>query len=278
MIRVLVDMTNFYKPIHSLSDALDKVAEYNKQGIVASLSFLPVVKSARFLIRREIEEYNRILLAITRHKLNCDVTVKLHQLGIHRQDGLAEESMREIIEQAARFNNFVWIDMESKDSVDATVEIFRTVGRDYTNVGICLQAYLKRTERDLKLLGAHRAPIRLVKGFYNERDFNTWEEVTQNYFRLLPILLTQSSYPAIATHDEKIINEAKRIIREKNIANAEFQFFLGVRDDLARQLVLEGFKVRVYIPYGNFWRFLLKGLRTFDILHGLERFFRLRPR
>jgi proline dehydrogenase len=145
-------------------------------------------------------------------------------------------------------------------------------------VGICLQAYLKRTERDLKLLGAHKSPIRMVKGFYNDRDFNTWEEVTQNYFRLLPILLTQSSYPAIATHDEKIINEAKKIIREKNITNAEFQFFLGVRDDLVQQLVKEGFRVRVYIPYGNFWRFLLKGLRTFDILHGLERLFGLRPR
>lgn len=261
-----------------MTSALEEVAEYNKAGISASLSFLPVVKSARFLINREIDEYGRILISIARQKLDCDITVKLHQLGVYRDDSVTEESVRKITEQAFAFKIFVWIDMETRETVDPTIEIFRTVSKDFDNVGICLQAYLSRTGRDMKLLLAQGAPIRLVKGFYQEHDFKSWQEVSENYLKLLPTLLTESSFPAIATHDEKIINEAKKVIREKNIRNAEFQFFKGVRDDLASELVKQGFKVRVYIPYGNFWRFLLKGMRTFDLLHNLERMLNLRPR
>src|SRR3989344_3020149 len=151
-----------------LSHALQQVEEYNKQGISCSLSYLPVIKTSQDQIEWEVKEYRQVLEKISQNKLDCDITVKMHQLGIYGREGLAEAAVEQIVFSAKQYGNFVWVDMERPDTVDATIEIFRVLVQKYDNLGICLQAYLMRSERDMRLFLSRSVPIRLVKGFYRQ--------------------------------------------------------------------------------------------------------------
>jgi proline dehydrogenase len=267
------------RPFSSLEAALAEVTRLNADGIAGSLSYLPVLKNSPSAVARECEVYERMLDGVARRHLNCDVTLKLHQLGVYGAEGLAERSVRRIAEYAGKKGSFVWIDMERPDTVDATVELFRSLWTSHIqNIGICLQSYLTRTERDLILLTSHGAPVRMVKGFYAGYDMKPWREVTANYARLLPWLLERSGFPAVATHDRELIAQAEHYIRSHGLERkAEFQFFSGVRDDDARRLAADGFRVRVYVPWGGMGRFLRSGLSTFDTVHQLERMFGFMP-
>lgn len=261
------------------NDALEAVKKFNDQGIACSLSHLPLLKNNLSSIDREIRTYFRILDKINDLHLNCDVTLKLHQLGIYGSTSIAERSVRKIIEHAQNFNNFVWVDMERQRTVDATIELCRELYQHYPgSFGICLQAYLYRTQRDMKLLLSKNMPMRLVKGFYRDYDFGTWKEVTENYRALMSYVMDHSSRPAIATHDMELHEEAKYYVIANGLKDkVEFQFFKCVRDDLARQLAREGFRVRIYVPFGSVLRFLVDGFTTFDVWHQVERMIGFSP-
>jgi proline dehydrogenase len=258
----------------NLSGALENVRTYNKQGMACSLSCLAVTVHSERLIKKEVGRYITTLKEISEHKLNADVTVKMHQLGIYVDEKIAYKAVEEIVMAAERYKNFVWIDMYLPDTVDVTIKIFLQLREKYQNVGICLQAYLERTENDLREILKEHCPLRLVKGFYKEHDFDRWDDVTKNYENLLSYMLTHSDRPAIATHDPEIIEKAKQAIRGSGSTNAEFQFFKLVRDDLARELVKEGYQVRIYIPFGNVWSFLLREGKTFNTSLNFKRLMR----
>jgi proline dehydrogenase len=262
----------------SLQAVLAKASALNAEGVACSLTYLPTIKNDPLPIEQELADYERMLEAIAQHRLNSDVTVKLHQLGIYRSTQLARGAVMRLAAAAAARNSFVWIDMERRPTVDATLDIYREVSATFGNVGICLQAYLQRTESDLRAILERRGPLRLVKGFYNDYDIEKWSDVTANYEKLMQYLLLHSDRPAIATHDLQLVEHAKQIIRSKHIPGAEFQFFAGVRDSLARELVREGFQARIYLPCGNLWRFILDGFSSFDKWHQIQRMLRLRPR
>lgn len=255
----------------NLNRALNRVRKYNEQGIFCSLSYLAVTHTSERRIKKEVNRYKEILKEIYENKLNSDVTVKMHQLGIYHDETIAFIAVEQIVIAAESYKNFVWIDMYLPDTVDVTLKIFRQLRKKYQNVGICLQAYLERTENDLHEILKERYPLRLVKGFYKEYDFDRWEEVTENYESLLNYMLTNSDRPAVATHDPKIIEKAKIAIRQIGSETTEFQFFNKVCDDLAANLVKEGYKVRIYVPFGNFWKFLWREVRTFDFWQNLKR-------
>lgn len=255
----------------NLNRVLSRVRKYNEQGISCSLSYLAVTHTSERLVKREVSRYIRILKEISEGNVNSDVTVKLHQLGIYLDETVAYHAVEQIVIAAEFYENFVWIDMYLPETVDVTLKIFRQLRKKYQNVGICLQAYLERTGDDLHEILKERFPIRLVKGFYKEYDFDRWEDVTENYESLLNYMLTHSDRPAVATHDPEIIEKAKRAIREIGSNKAEFQFFTKVCDDLAVELVREGYNVRIYIPCGNFWKFLLREIKTFDPWQNFKR-------
>jgi len=255
--------------------AIHTAKALNNQGVSCSLSYLPVRKNTEEETQQDVIEYFTLIDRIRKEKLDADVTLKLHQFGIYASKSLAERNVAKIVERAHRNKVFVWIDMEGSQTTDDTIAIFQNIRKRWNNVGICLQAYLKRTEKDMHHLLKKRVPLRLVKGFYKEHDFK-WSDVTKNYEHLLPYLLQNSSLPAIATHDRKIIAKAKSIIKKHKIKNAEFQFFKGVCDDLAFTLSKEGFKVRMYVPYGHAYSFLLHGLSTFDLYHQAQRMLHLK--
>ena len=255
----------------TLKDAIEDVHQFNARGLSCSLSYLPIASTTEEEVEEHVQEYLRALSAIQQQRLDADVTIKLHQLGIYAEEFLAEPAVLRIIEAARASGTFVWIDMEQPDTVDRTLEIYRRASRLYGNVGICLQAYLTRTLSDLAGVLADGGVVRLVKGFYRSHDISNWRAVTRNYRMLMFRVLRESPRPAIATHDEQLIEEAKRFIVDHQVRSAEFQFFQGVRNRLAGELQAQGFAARIYVPYGRMLRYWADGVQTFDLRRQLQR-------
>lgn len=260
----------------NLNKAIETTEKFNKNRISTCISFLPIEKSSPQTVQKDVVEYGSLLKIIHERNLKSEVTVKLHQLGVLENQQLARQAAEKITEYAKLNESFVWIDMERPSTVDITIDIFNELHEKFGNVGICLQTYLKRTTEDAKKLLVKHVPIRLVKGFYLEHDIDNWRDVTKQFDELMEIVLQESKRPCIATHDFTLIEKAKKLIRTHNLQNAEFQFFNGVRDRVALELAKEGFNVRIYIPYGNIFHYLLKGLPTFDNLRHIQRLLRLR--
>jgi proline dehydrogenase len=154
----------------SLKAALKKAAALNADGISCSLTYLPEIRKDPLAIEQELLDYERTLEAIATQRLDSDITVKLHQLGLYRSRDFARKAVFRLAAAAAARDNFLWIDMERRKTVDDTLDIYRDLSSTLGNVGICLQAYLRRTETDLKGILERRVPVRLVKGFYNDYD------------------------------------------------------------------------------------------------------------
>lgn len=262
-----------FTPGGTIADALAVVQRYNDDGIVCSVSHLAVLKNDPSAVAAEVEIYLELLENIQRFGLESDVTLKLHQLGVYGAVGLAGASVQRIAKEAHSSNNFVWIDMERQPTIDTTLDLCRALHHTFPGtVGICLQAYLTRSKRDMQSLVGSGIPIRLVKGFYNDADITSWHDVTVNFRQLMTSLFDTSSFTAIASHDLAIVAEAKEYVLQHNLKQTvEFQFFQGVRDDLARDLMREGFRVRIYVPFGDLTRFIVQGFRTFDVWHQFQR-------
>ena len=258
----------------NLTDALKRTKRFNEKGVGTCISFLPIAKTDPKLIKKEVQEYFKVLSTIQQKHLNSEVTVKVHQFGALENPRLAAKAIGDIVKRAHELKCFVWIDMERPATVDFTIEVFEKLYDKHGNVGICLQAYLKRTEGDLTRVLKRHAPVRLVKGFYKWQDVSPWSKVTENFSRLMRPLIEGSSRPCIATHDINLILKAKKIMLKNG--KGEFQFFHGVRDGLAETLAKEGFRTRIYLPYGNLLRYIFHGFPTFVNIRNIERLLHIR--
>jgi proline dehydrogenase len=200
-------------------------------------------------------QYHDVLARVDEEGLDANISVKLTGLGLELDLELCREDLEALVEDAAARGSFVRIDMEDSTTTDDTLQLYRDLCADgHENVGVVLQAYLRRTIDDIPRL----ANVRLCKGIYIEPPeiaYREDEAVRANFVRCLARLFDQGSYVGIATHDEYLIEEALRMIRERDLPRAayEFQMLLGVREDRADQLVREGHRLRVYVPYGTHW-------------------------
>ncbi len=197
---------------------------------------------------------------IDKFQLNANVSVKLTQLGLLIDQDLCYENVSKIVNNAKKHNNFVRIDIEDSLIAQVTIDIFKKALIEYgrNHVGLALQSYLYRTEEDINELGELDANLRIVKGAYKEPKevaFPLKCDVDNNYIKLVKTHLNNGNYTAIASHDEKIINEVKLFVKENNIPNDlfEFQMLYGISNGLQKDLVKEGYRVRVYTPYGQHW-------------------------
>jgi proline dehydrogenase len=184
--------------------------------------------------------------------------VKLTQLGLDIGEEICYENARAIVEAAGKYQNFVRIDMEDSTKTDGTLEVFKRLRREFDNVGIVIQSYLYRSEKDIEDLLKMSARIRLCKGAYKEPEsvaFQEKSDVDANYVKLMKMLLTSGIYHGIATHDEKMIAATKEFASENGITpdRYEFQMLYGIRRDLQEKLIGEGYRMRVYVPYGRYW-------------------------
>lgn len=243
----------------TLAEGVAAVRALNRLGIHASLNYLGEKTTSPAEAEEAAGRYLEVLGAITREHLDCNLSVKLSQLGLAGDAALAERLLRRILEAAGREGIFVRIDMEESDLVDPTLALWRRVwGEGLTNVGLVIQSYLRRSERDVADLVEAGVRIRLVKGAYLEPPAVAYPrkaDVDAAYRRLTEVLLRRGTYPAIATHDPRMIAHARAVAAADGIGpeRFEFQMIYGVRRDLQAALVRQGYHVRVYVPFGEQW-------------------------
>ncbi|MEA2784320.1 MAG: proline dehydrogenase [Candidatus Eremiobacteraeota bacterium] len=241
------------------NQAMDAVAALNAQGMSATLDFLGEDVTARSEADRTRDAYFELLDAIRARGVETNVSVKLTAMGLLIDHDLALENLRAVVERASHNHDpFVRIDMEGSAVTDATLHVFERLYADTKNVGPVLQAYLKRTPADVEHAIELGARVRLCKGAYSESPdiaYKDMPSIRSHYMRCAEALLERGNYPGIATHDERLIQAVETYVRERGIARDRFEFQLlyGVRPELQRRLVHEGYRVRIYVPYGTHW-------------------------
>lgn len=232
----------------------------NGQGASVSLDYLGENVTSADEARATAQVYVELLRAIAVRRLNCNISLKLTALGLDIDHELAIVNLRGILDAAHESDNFVRIDMEGSQYTAVTLEIFEHLFRQlgYKNTGIVLQSYLYRSVEDVRWANRLQARVRLCKGAYKEPPeiaYPDKADVDRNYVRLARELLLDGNYPGLATHDQTIIELAKRFVKERGIDREryEFQMLYGVRRDLQRQIVAEGHNLRIYVPFGGEW-------------------------
>jgi proline dehydrogenase len=249
-----------FVPGETLADALEVVRALNARGITASLDFLGESTNNEREARAARDEYLRMLDRIHETRLDANVSVKLTAMGLDIDHELCVAVMQDILGRAQQYGTFVRIDMEASAYTDVTLKMFeeRFYPTYKANVGVVLQSYLYRTFADVEHMNSLRARVRICKGAYREPPSVAYPEkkdVDANYVKCMRELMLRGNYPGIATHDPAMINEAKRWAKEQGIEKHrfEFQMLYGVRRDLQQSLVKEGYRMRVYVPFGTQW-------------------------
>jgi proline dehydrogenase len=239
----------------SIEDAVGVVRRLNGERKLTTIDVLGEEVTSADAAREIAQAYHRVLARIEGEKLDSNISVKLTGFGLELDYDLCRENLEAVVEDARIRGNFVRIDMEDSSTTDATLRLYRELhDGERENVGVVLQAYLRRTLSDLPGLDN----VRLCKGIYVEPPeiaFREYEVVRANYVRCLEALVEQGSYVGIATHDEHLVREGLRIVRAAGLEKDryEFQMLLGVRPDRADELVADGHRLRVYVPYGSHW-------------------------
>ena len=244
----------------TVEDAMTAVRGLNARGITASLDLLGESVHHEEEARATARSYVDILDRIKAEKLDANVSLKLTAMGLDISEELCVANMQLVLERAHDHDSFVRLDMESSDYTDRTLHMFehRLYPSFPKNVGIVLQSYLRRTGADVELANRLGCRVRICKGAYQEPAsvaFPDKRDVDENYVRCMHTLMTDGNYPGLATHDERIIADAKRFASERGITSDryEFQMLYGVRRDLQERLVREGYRMRVYVPFGTQW-------------------------
>jgi proline dehydrogenase len=242
----------------SFAEAVPVLRALNQAGLKVTLDALGESVTDRAEAEAARDTYLAMLDGIRAEGLDATVSLKLTQMGLDLDRDFCLDNVRRIVARAAALGNFVQIDMEDSAHTQATLRIFETLRREYDSVGIVLQAYLYRTKQDLQQMAALGASVRIVKGAYMEPPsvaFPQKADVDRNYVELCKTYLKSGNFTAIATHDTAIIAELKDFIAEHHIPRDrfEFQMLYGIRGRLQRELVAEGYPVRVYVPVGRDW-------------------------
>jgi proline dehydrogenase len=242
----------------TLADALATGQRVNREGLLVTFDHLGenVTSPEEAAASREV--YLELLNEISRHSLQANVSIKLTQFGMDISEPACRENVGQLVRRAADLGSFVRIDMESSEYTDRTLAIATELYGLYSSVGTVIQSYLFRSRDDVEALCARRIRVRLCKGAYLEPPsvaFQNKADVDGNFVELMKILLARGVYPAIATHDERMIEATRDFARKHDIPRGgfEFQMLYGIRRDLQRQLAADGYRVRLYIPFGKAW-------------------------
>ncbi len=243
----------------TIDSAIEAVRELNAHGMSATLDFLGEDVAEREAAMRTRDVYLEILDAIRASGVDSNVSVKLTAIGLLVNADFAFENLSSIVERAQQnADRFVRIDMEGSSILEATLRIFERVFSGHPNVGPVLQAYLKRTARDVQRAIELGARVRLCKGAYKEPPeiaYQRMPEIRTRYLELARALLERGTYPGIATHDRRLIAAIKAFVRETQMPNDrfEFQMLYGCRPGVQRDIVAEGYRLRIYVPFGTHW-------------------------
>lgn len=242
----------------TLEDALRAGARINADGITLTLDHLGESVTSLAEAARARDTYICALSAIHEHNIGGNVSLKLTQFGLDLSQKECRENVARLAALASGMANFIRVDMESSAYVDRTLDLVEDLHAHYGSVGTVIQSYLYRSRKDVERLSAKRIRIRLVKGAYLEPHsvaFPRKADVDRNFVDLMQFLLDEGEYPAIATHDPKMIEATKTYAARRGLGTDrfEFQMLYGIRRDLQRRLVAEGYRLRLYVPFGKAW-------------------------
>ena len=242
----------------TLDRALAVARKLNAEGIAVTLDHLGESVSTLEEAAEARDVYLGTLNAIHSNGIQGNVSLKLTQFGLDLSYEQCLANVDQLVRRAAELGSFVRVDMESSDYTGRTLDLVHTLHARYGAVGVVIQSYLHRSEKDVEELCAKKIRVRLCKGAYLEPDsvaFARKSDVDRSYLELTRYLLQKGDYPALATHDEALIRRICRFVTERKIArdSFEFQMLYGIRRDLQRRLVAEGYRVRVYVPFGKAW-------------------------
>jgi proline dehydrogenase len=242
----------------TLQNAVDTVKDLNSKRILATLDVLgESITTKEEAIESKIKALE-VFDAIVKNKLNANLSIKPTQMGLAIDKEFAYQQILELVKRADEINNFVRIDMEDSPYTDLTFEVYKKIYEDYSNVGVVLQAYLKRTSNDAIILNKLGTNYRLCKGIYIEPATIAYKDkqaIRDNYMKTLELILKNGNYVGIATHDKYLIDKSYELIKDMNVSKEkfEFQMLLGVREDLRDKINKDGYKIRIYVPFGEDW-------------------------
>lgn len=258
--RFFKRLTTRFVAGETIAETVATIRELNAAGCSASFDHLNESVSNAAETEDEVREYLDVLDAIDESGIDSNVSIKLSQFGLVIDPELAFKNARRVVEDAARRGNFVRIDMEGSNVTQATIDLFKRMRAEFglNDVGIVLQSYLYRTVEDAKSLLQIPARIRICKGAYRESAdvaYPLKKDVDENYVRVMQMLLSSGTYHGIATHDPKMIDATADFAGREGIGKDafEFQMLYGIRRDLQVQLARDGYRMRVYVPYGKRW-------------------------
>ena len=242
----------------TIEDAIRAAREANLQGIKTTMDLLGENTLSREDASRTTEEILSMMERIHAEKVDCNVSIKLTQLGLGLNTDFCHQNLMVLLRRASELGGFIRVDMEDSNFTQRTLEVVIRAHKELGNVGTVIQSYLFRSEQDVRMLIADRIGIRLCKGAYLEPAiiaFKKKRDNDANYVKLMKLLLESGFYHGIATHDEDIVAAVKNFAQEKAISkdSFEFQMLYGIRRDLQQKLVQEGYNVRIYVPYGKRW-------------------------
>lgn len=244
----------------TLDTALDAIKQLNSKGITATLDLLGESVTNEKEARESARAYLEMLDRIQENRYQANVSVKLTAMGLDISPELCVANMQDILDRAREYSSFVRLDMEGSAYTQKTLDMFyeRLYPSYRGNVGIVLQSYLYRTASDVEDAIRNQARVRLCKGAYKEPASVAYPEkkdVDESYLRCMKRLITDGHYPGIATHDEAIVRATKQFVRDNDIKTDQFEYQMlyGVRRDLQEKLVSEGYRMRVYVPFGTQW-------------------------
>jgi proline dehydrogenase len=242
-----------------IEDAIAAARALQAKGLLLTLDYLGESVTTTAQATSATREYVRLIEDIVAADIERNISLKLSQLGLAIDRATCVDNMRRILEPSRRHEFFVRIDMENSEYTEVTLEVFETLWNlEYRNIGVVLQSYLYRTERDLRRMNELGARVRLVKGAYRESAAVAYQQkadVDAAYLRQMRLLLDHGTYPAFATHDVALLNEIKAYAAERGTARDryEFQMLYGIRRDLQTSFVADGYRMRVYVPFGREW-------------------------
>ncbi len=243
----------------TIEDAVRAAGMIEARKLKQTLDYLGESSATLAEADRATREYLKIVDVVAASGIERNLSLKLTQLGLDVDRATCTDNLRRILEPAERHGFFIRIDMENSPYTEVTLDVFETLWHQGSrNIGIVLQSCLRRSEDDLRRVNGLGARVRLVKGAYKEPKavaYSRKADVDAAYLRMMRVLLEDGHYPAIATHDLAIIGETRRFVTERHIAPSrfEFQMLFGIRRDLQATLTSEGYRVRVYIPFGQEW-------------------------
>ena len=242
-----------------LADACRVVRELNERGRMATIDVLGEEIHTRGEARALVDEYMDVFETIRRQGLDSNVSVKPTGLGLNLDRGFCRDNLASIVRCAEERDNFVRIDMEDASTTTDTLAVYRELRAEgLERVGVVLQARLRRTLDDVRDLAELRPSVRLCKGIYLEPEdvaYQDFDEIRENFVRVMEALLDAGAYLAIATHDEWLLEEGARLVEHHGLGRDEYEFqmLLGVRESLGDQIVRDGHRLRIYVPYGRRW-------------------------